>query len=448
MKRTRYAMIILLLVAMVGMASAGLTITKNPATQTVPYGGTAIFNIIVTNTGPEDINQLTVFDGAAPDCNRAFGAWIFPAGIAVNYACSLSPITTNIQNVAQAAGYTMTTPPVAVQSNVAMAIVIVGPPPTYTYSIDIEKLPVTQEVYFGDTATFMINVENTGTGELRNVRVFDSAAPNCAKILGNMPPGAKESYTCDMPNVVRNIQNVATVQGTKPTGGTVEDTDSALVYMVPCTSTIGVSINPEQQSVLYDGTAKWTVIVANLGTCSLRDVKVSEANTAVVVPQGCGKAIGTMARGTSQTYDCQVEHVTAPFSKTLLAQGMDPYGQTIQDTDMGTVDVIPCNPAITLSGTPASCIIHKGGKCSWSVTVENKGDVALSGVAVSGSVCKKSVGSLAVGGKSTYKCSKSGITTLGLLTYPIKAKGTACGLSVGASDSLSVLVKPPMHPTR
>ena len=448
MKRTRYAMIILLLVAMVGMASAGLTITKNPATQTVPYGGTAIFNIIVTNTGPEDINQLTVFDGAAPDCNRAFGAWIFPAGIAVNYACSLSPITTNIQNVAQAAGYTMTTPPVAVQSNVAMAIVIVGPPPTYTYSIDIEKLPVTQEVYFGDTATFMINVENTGTGELRNVRVFDSAAPNCAKILGNMPPGAKESYTCDMPNVVRNIQNVATVQGTKPTGGTVEDTDSALVYMVPCTSTIGVSINPEQQSVLYDGTAKWTVIVANLGTCSLRDVKVSEANTAVVVPQGCGKAIGTMARGTSQTYDCQVEHVTAPFAKTLLAQGMDPYGQTIQDTDMGTVDVIPCNPAITLSGTPASCIIHKGGKCSWSVTVENKGDVALSGVAVSGSVCKKSVGSLAVGGKSTYKCSKSGITTLGLLTYPIKAKGTACGLSVGASDSLSVLVKPPMHPTR
>ena len=448
MKRTRYAMIILLLVAMVGMASAGLTITKNPATQTVPYGGTAIFNIIVTNTGPEDINQLTVFDGAAPDCNRAFGAWIFPAGIAVNYACSLSPITTNIQNVAQAAGYTMTTPPVAVQSNVAMAIVIVGPPPTYTYSIDIEKLPVTQQVYFGDTATFRINVENTGTGALTNVRVFDSAAPNCAKILGNMAPGATESYTCDMPNVVRNIQNVATVQGSKPTGGTVEDTDSAIVYMVPCTSTIGVSINPEQQSVLYDGTAKWTVIVANLGTCSLRDVKVSEANTAVAVPQGCGKAIGTMARGTSQTYDCQVEHVTAPFTKTLLAQGMDPYGQTIQDTDMGTVDVIPCNPAITLSGTPASCIIHKGGKCSWSVTVENKGDVALSGVAVSGSVCKKSVGSLAVGGKSTYKCSKSGITTLGLLTYPIKAKGTACGLSVGASDSLSVLVKPPMHPTR
>jgi uncharacterized repeat protein (TIGR01451 family) len=440
-------MIILLLVAMVGMASAALTLTKSPATQTVPFGGTAVFEIAVVNTGPEDLSSVTFFDDAAPDCARS-DSRVLPAGFKLYYTCSLSPIINNLQNNAQAAGYTVEAVPKYVQSNVATAIVLVGPPPTYTYSIDIEKLPVTQQVYFGDTATFRINVENTGTGALTNVRVFDSAAPNCAKILGNMAPGATESYTCDMPNVVRNIQNVATVQGTKPTGGTVEDTDSAIVYMVPCTSTIGVSINPEQQSVLYDGTAKWTVIVANLGTCSLRDVKVSEANTAVVVPQGCGKAIGTMARETSQTYDCQVEHVTAPFAKTLLAQGMDPYGQTVQGTDTGTVDVIPCNLAISLSGTPASCIIHKGGTCSWSVKVENKGDVALSGVKVSGSVCGKSVGALAIGGTSTYKCSKKGISTLGLLTYPIKATGTACGQTVTATDSLSVLVKPPMHPTR
>jgi hypothetical protein len=328
-----------------------------------------------------------------------------------------------------------------------MAIVIVGPPPTYTYSLDIEKLPVTQEVYYGDTATFRIIVRNTGTGELRNIRTFDSAAPDCEKSIA-LDPGASVYFTCDMPNVVRNIQNVVTVQGTKPDGSTVQDTASATVIMVPCTSSIGVSINPEQQTVEYGGTASWKVIVANLGTCRLRDVQVMEANTAVVVPQGCGKKIGTMPGGTSQTYDCSVSGVTAPFAKTLLATGLDPYGGKMEDTDTGTVDVTPCNPAVTLSGTPASCIIHKGGACSWSVTVQNTGDVALSGVAVSGSVCKKSVGSLAVGAKSTYKCSKSGISTLGLLTYPIKAKGTACGMSVSASDSLSVLVKPPMHPTR
>jgi len=215
----------------------------------------------------------------------------------------------------------------------------------------------------------------------------------------------------------------------------------------PCTYDLGISIDPETQSVAYGGTASWTVTVTNGGTCDLNFVKVSDVNTAVVADTGCSTNVGILPPGT-KSYTCSQANVIAPFKKMVVVKGQDNRGVFYSATDSASVLLVPCNPAITLSGTPASCIIHKGGACSWSVTVENKGDVALTGVAVSGSVCKKSVGSLAVGGKSTYKCSKSGISTLGLLTYAIKAKGSACGLSVSASDSLSVLVKPPMHPTR
>jgi hypothetical protein len=77
--------------------------------------------------------------------------------------------------------------------------------------------------------------------------------------------------------------------------------------------------------------------------------------------------------------------------------------------------------------------------------VTNTGDKDLTGVAVSGTVCKKTIGTLKQGASSTYSCSKAGYkrgTSNNIYTYVLTGKGSACGMSVSAKDTLWVTVKP------
>jgi predicted secreted protein len=212
----------------------------------------------------------------------------------------------------------------------------------------------------------------------------------------------------------------------------------------PCTYDLGVSIDPEQQSVAYGGTATWTVTVTNGGTCDLKSVTVSDVNAAVAADAGCSRNVGLLPHG-SKSYTCSQANVIAPFKKTVIAKGQDDRGAFYSATDTAAVLLEPCNPAVSIVGTPAAQFVNSGGAASWTIKVTNTGDKALTGVAVSGSVCKKTIGSLAVGATSTFKCSKAGFkrgTSNNIHVYPLTAKGTACGLTPTAKETLWVTVKP------
>jgi uncharacterized repeat protein (TIGR01451 family) len=218
----------------------------------------------------------------------------------------------------------------------------------------------------------------------------------------------------------------------------------------PCTYDLGVSIEPEMQSIAYGGTATWTVTVKNGGTCTLKSVTVSDTNVAAAVnaatsvDAGCSQNVGLLPPGT-KSYTCSQTNVVAPFKKTVIAKGQDDRGVFYSATDTAAVLLEPCNPAVSIVGTPAAQFVHNGGAAAWTIKVTNTGDKALTGVAVSGSVCKKTIGSLAVGATSTFKCSKAGYkrgTSNNIHVYPLTAKGTACGLTPTAKETLWVTVKP------
>ena len=85
-----------------------ITIVKNPAKQTVAFGGTAKFKITVTNTGNTVLTTVVVRDPAATNCKRTSAQ--LPAlasmnpGASVTYSCAKTGVRAAFTNTATATG--------------------------------------------------------------------------------------------------------------------------------------------------------------------------------------------------------------------------------------------------------------------------------------------------------------------------------------------------------
>jgi uncharacterized repeat protein (TIGR01451 family) len=93
------------------VAQPAIAIVKNPKSQTVTVGGTARFQITVTNVGNTVLTNVTVTDPLSPNCNRTKAQ--IPAlasmqpNASVTYSCSRPNVQRAFDNVATATG----TPP-------------------------------------------------------------------------------------------------------------------------------------------------------------------------------------------------------------------------------------------------------------------------------------------------------------------------------------------------
>ena len=108
----------------------------------------------------------------------------------------------------------------------------------FVADIDIEKTPDAVTVELGAPHTFTITVTNTGTAPLTDVTVTDPLTPDCDQVIGDLAVDETATYTCTLEAVSEPIVNVASVVGTDPAGGTVDDTDEATVGLIP-PATIG-----------------------------------------------------------------------------------------------------------------------------------------------------------------------------------------------------------------
>lgn len=70
--------------------------------QTVAKGGTATFEIIVTNTGNEALKNVVVTDAKEPNCNKTIGN--LAIGASQTYTCTSSNVQSNFVNVAAVTG--------------------------------------------------------------------------------------------------------------------------------------------------------------------------------------------------------------------------------------------------------------------------------------------------------------------------------------------------------
>ncbi|MCH7925259.1 MAG: DUF11 domain-containing protein, partial [Planctomycetes bacterium] len=162
-----------------------IVIEKTPDFQQVVALGTANFTITVTNTGDVSLDNVTVTDAKAPDCDSSLGT--LSVGESVNYTCSLISVAQSLTNTASVTG----DPPLgdSVIDIDNADVEVVNP------SIDIQKTPDIQQIAVGGNATFTLTVTNTGDVDLTDVGVTDALVSDCNNGIGSLTVDAASVLT-------------------------------------------------------------------------------------------------------------------------------------------------------------------------------------------------------------------------------------------------------------
>ena len=380
--------------AEVRLLAPSVGIVKNPLAQTVVTGGTATFEITVVNSGDAPLTNATVSDPQAPACDSAVGD--LAVGASVTYSCDLAGVTADFTNTASVTADDPIGNPVSASD--FSDVDVINP------AISLQKDPSAQSVVTGRTAAFAITVTNVGDVDLTSVDVTDPLAPLCDNAIGDLAVGVSVTYNCDLTGVTSDFTNTATVTAADPTGGSVEDSDTADVTVL--TPSIAIAKSPASQQILIGDDAAFAITVTNDGEADLTDVNVSDP-----LAPACDNSIGDLAVGASVTYNCDLVAVTADFTNVVNVVGSDPAGGSVPATDTADVDVI--DPEIRIEKNPGSQDVLPGGTASFSITVTNVGDVDLTNVNVSDPLvpsCDNAIGGLAVGASVTYSCDLTGIS--------------------------------------
>ena len=129
--------------------------------------------------------------------------------------------------------------------------------------------PDQQSLLPGNSAIFTINVSNTSDQiNLTNVVVKDLFAPDCNRMIGNLPADFNfPPYTCTLNNVQEPTVNLISVEGTNPIDGEVDiATDTTSIDIVDISVT--VDANPTNIQ-LPGGEIDFSVFISNTGSVAV-----------------------------------------------------------------------------------------------------------------------------------------------------------------------------------
>jgi uncharacterized repeat protein (TIGR01451 family) len=216
---------------------------------------------------------------------------------------------------------------------------------------------------------------------------------------------------------------------------------------------ISISKSPDAQTILIGQTANFTIQVTNDGDSTLTNVVVTDA-----LAPGCARtsadipALASMAPGATVSYTCSLANVTTNFTNIAVATGKPPVGPNVsaQDTAAVTAVAPATHPAITIVKNPKSQTITSGGTATFTITVTNTGDVALTNVTVSDALspnCNRTIGTLNPGQSTSYTCTRANVTAS--FNNVAVATGHAGPTTVTAQDTAPVTAKAaPLKPKK
>jgi uncharacterized repeat protein (TIGR01451 family) len=174
------------------------------------------------------------------------------------------------------------------------------------------------------------------------------------------------------------------------------------------------------------------------------------ARTSADIPQ-----LASMAPGDHLSYSCTLANVTSDFTNTAVATGTPPVGSDVTASDTAAVTVTPLppppvtHPAISIVKNPKSQTVTSGGTATFTITVTNTGDVALTDVAVVDARspnCNKTIGTLAPGASTSYTCTRPNVTAS--FNNVAVVTGKAGATTVTAQDTAPVTAKKAFVPPK
>ncbi|WP_328912374.1 MULTISPECIES: DUF7507 domain-containing protein [unclassified Streptomyces] len=214
-------------------AGPGIRIEKSAdETRAYEVGETVPYTYTVTNTGPQQLTDVTVTD------NRVTGVTcqattLAPAGqpgdsttCTGSYTVTAADATAgSITNTATAQGQAGTTPVTSPPDEATVAVASVP-------GLQLQKSADTTRTYqAGDIVTYTYTVTNTGDTTLTGVGVTDDLVPNVTCQATTLAPGATTNctgtYTVTQADAERGtVVNIAAAQGQSGTTQVVSEPDS------------------------------------------------------------------------------------------------------------------------------------------------------------------------------------------------------------------------------
>ena len=274
----------------------------------------------------------------------------------------------------------------------------------------------------GETLTYTFKVTNTGNVPLTDVTITDpKLGLTNATCVASLAVGASafcpaKTYAVTASDIgAGSVQNTATVTGKPSTGGTVSDDDTVAIP----TEGAAPSITPEKSvvdsadadSIASQGeTLTYTFKVKNTGNVTLTNVTITDAKLGM-----SGVAcVATLAPGATATCPVKTYTVTAgdlangSVDNTATVTATPPTGGNV--TNQGSATIPTDEPMMTMTKSvadadPSDSIGTEGEVLTYSFTVTNTGNVALTNVRItdakpglSNAAC---VATLAVGATTT-----------------------------------------------
>ncbi|GEM_PF-838937 len=396
-----------------------ITVTKTANPTSVPEtGGSVTFTYTVTNSGAVPVtitslsdDQFGVLTGDA-DC-QVGTVLVVGANCAFDHTTSLSGAAgTTHTNIFTADAEDTNGNPASDNDNAVVTFTDVLPAITVTKTANPTVVLET-----GGNVTFTYTVTNSGTVPATITSLNDDqfgilAGDADCQVGTVLAAGANCAfdYTTALSGAAGTTHtNIFTAEAQDSEGNTASDTASEdVTFIAPAIDIRKNAEGADSQQVLNGGDVTFTIRVENTGDVALTNVTVSDP----LVPD-CDASFASLAAGEVQTYTCTAMGITADFVNVATVTGTDPLGIDISDNDPSSVDVIA--PAIDIrknaEGADSQQVLN-GGDVTFTIRVENTGDVALTNVTVSDPLapdCEANFATLAVGEVQTYTCTVIGV---------------------------------------
>ena len=369
-----------------------VAVTITPAIQTVAKGETAVFTIVIQNTGDVALNNIQVTSAKVPDCNRTFPTLAAGASLAA-YGCVATNVTARIDNevIVRAVDAQKSTQVTADDEAVVRVLrditINIAPDPT-----------VGDTLVKGQNAVFNVTVFNPSEGNVKDVQVkafvdydlvqvagdmqqpaADVPAPACDFVVGDLKAGQQKVYSCTIANVQASfeieVRATGMIEGISETG----DFDIAEVGVIDLT--LEAFSDPFQILAGQPTTVEFSLTMTNVsnvpmalnGLTSAAHGNLLNAGNGQVSANTCPGLNLAIPAGEVRSCSYEVTLILQPpaFTNVITAVVVDDEGHELTVTDEAIVSVADFTPLqVVLSASPSSLVVP-GGETNLTVQVTN-----------------------------------------------------------------------------
>ena len=385
-----------------------LTLDKSAATLTtdadasgdITEGDTLSYTVTLTNTGDVVLTNVVVSDPQLTPGSTTC------ASVAIGGTCVLSGshvVTTaeaQAGQVVNTANATSTEVPGPTDSNTVTTPVVQVPAltlakSTATLTTDADA---SGDITEGDTLSYTITLTNTGDVALTNVVVSDPqltpGSTTCASVaIGDTCVLSGTHVVTASEAQAGQVVNTANATSTEVPGPTDSNTVTTPVVQVPALtlakSTATLTTDADASGDITEGdTLSYTVTLTNTGDVALSNVIVNDPQLTPGSTTCASVAVGGTCVLTGTHVVTAAEAQAGQVVNTASATSTEVPGPT--DSNTVTTPVVQL-PALTLSKSAATLTtdadasggITEGDTLSYTVTLTNTGDIALTNVVVS-----------------------------------------------------------------